>query len=63
MQKGAEEIAKSTGDRIVHIVSARAGVFQITEPYSTEVADYGIYNTMTKKKDITVTVSTVFGLR
>ena len=59
----AEEIAKSTGDRIDNIESARTGVFQITEPYSTEVSDYGIYNTSTKEKDITVTVNVVFTLK
>ena len=59
----AEEIAKSTGDRIDNIESARTGVFQITEPYSTEVSDYGVYNTSTKEKDITVTVNVVFKLR
>lgn len=59
----AVEIARSTGDRIGKIESARVGVFQITEPYSTEVADYGVYNTSTKVKDITVTMNVVFTLR
>lgn len=62
-QGRAIEIAKSTGDRINKIESARVGVFQITEPYSTEVADYGVYNTATRIKDITVTVSVVFSLK
>lgn len=62
-QSRAVEIAKSTGDRIDKIESARVGVFQITEPYSTEVADYGVYNTSTRVKDITVTVNVVFTLR
>lgn len=59
----ASEIAKGTGDRIAEIQSARVGVFQITEPYSTEVSDYGVHNTSTKKKEITVTVHVVFGLK
>lgn len=59
----AEEIAKSSGDRISQIVSARVGVFQITEPFSTEVSDYGIYNSATREKDITVTVNVVFKLK
>lgn len=62
-QSRAVEIAKSTGDKIDKIESARVGVFQITEPYSTEVADYGVYNTSTRIKDITVTVNVVFTLR
>jgi hypothetical protein len=59
----ATEIAKGTGDEISKIQSARVGVFQITEPYSTEVSDYGVYNTSTSKKEITVTVHVVFGLK
>ncbi|MGE5583535.1 MAG: SIMPL domain-containing protein [Bacillota bacterium] len=62
-KKRAERIAGSTGDRIAKIESARVGVFQITEPYSTEVSDYGVYNTSTKEKDITVTMNVVFSLK
>lgn len=58
----AAEIARSSGDRIARIESARVGVFQITEPYSTEVSDYGVYNTSTREKDITVTVNVSFTL-
>ncbi|MGE5508029.1 MAG: SIMPL domain-containing protein [Chitinophagales bacterium] len=62
-EKRAAEIARSTGDRLDKIDSARVGVFQITEPYSTEVSDYGIYNTQTRDKDITVTVNVSFMLK
>lgn len=62
-KRRAERIAGSTGDRIAKIESARVGVFQITEPYSTEVSDYGVYNTSTKEKDITVTMNVVFSLK
>ncbi|MGQ9707338.1 MAG: SIMPL domain-containing protein [bacterium] len=59
----AQEIARSAGARLGKIVSARQGVFQITEPYSTEVSDYGIYSTATKNKEIKVTVSASFVIR
>jgi len=59
----AVEIAKNSGSGIGTLHSARAGIFQITEPYSTEVSDYGIYNTSTRQKDVTVTVTAEFGLR
>ena len=59
-RKRAEEIAGGTGRGIESIVSARAGVFQITEPFSTEVSDFGVHNTATKKKEITVTVHATF---
>ncbi len=56
----ADEIAQSTGSKIKKILSARAGVFQITEPFSTDVSDYGIHQTSTRKKNIRVTVTAVF---
>ncbi len=59
-RKRAEEIVRGSGMTIQGIESARAGVFQITEPYSTEVTDYGIYNTSTREKEITVTVAATF---
>ncbi len=58
----ADEIASSSDTRVGDLVAARAGVFQITEPYSTEVAGYGVYNTQSKKKEITVTVHATFTL-
>lgn len=58
----AEEIAGGSGLSIERIASARAGVFQITEPFSTEVSDFGIHNTATRKKEITVTVHATFAV-
>jgi uncharacterized protein len=62
-RRRAEEIAQNSGAELGEIDSARSGVFQITEPYSTEVSDYGIYSTATRLKDITVTVHVSFALR
>jgi len=59
----AKEIAQAAKVRLGKLKDARAGVFQITEPYSTEVSDYGIYNTNTRRKSITVTVTTAFRLK
>ena len=59
-RRRAEEIAGGSGMAIDRIASARAGVFQITEPFSTEVSDFGVHNTATRKKEITVTVHTTF---
>lgn len=42
------------------MVTGRAGVFQITEPYSTEIAAGGMYSTATKDKEISVTVHATF---
>lgn len=56
----AVEIAGASDLSTGEIVSARAGVFQITEPYSTEVSGYGLHNTSTRDKEITVTVHATF---
>ena len=59
----AAEIARSAGAEIGDIVAARAGGFQITEPYSTEVSGMGMYNTSTRRKAITVPVRADFRLQ
>jgi uncharacterized protein len=57
----ATEIASgSQNGSLGRMVSARAGVFQITEPYSTDVAAYGIHSTATREKEISVTVHATF---
>ena len=61
-RRRAEEIAKNSGASLGSVSSLRAGVFQINEPFSTEVSDYGMYNTQAKVKDITVTVRAEFKL-
>lgn len=58
----AEEIAGSAGRAVGSIASARAGVFQINEPYANEVSAYGMFNTATRQKEITVTVHSTFVL-
>ena len=62
-RRRADEIAKNSNVSLGNVVSLRSGVFQITEPFSTEVSDYGMYNTQTKQKDITVTVRATFRVR
>ncbi len=59
----ATEISGSAETKLGKMQEARAGVFQITEPYSTDVSDYGIYNTGTRQKSISVTLTAVFKLR
>jgi hypothetical protein len=59
----AKEISSAAKVRLGKMREGRAGVFQITEPYSTDVADYGIYNTNTRDKSISVTLSAQFNLK
>lgn len=61
-RRRAEEIVERSGTGIGKMVAARAGVFQITEPYSTEVSDFGMHNTATRRQQITVTVHATFTL-
>jgi len=56
----AEKILQDSNYHPGRMISAKAGVFQIIEPYSTEVESYGMYNTSSRKKDITVTVHAQF---
>ncbi len=56
----ANEILTAVNKKVGDLKTARSGVFQITEPLSTEIAGYGLHSTSTKKKNIKVTVSAEF---
>ncbi|MGD9561844.1 MAG: SIMPL domain-containing protein [Pyrinomonadaceae bacterium] len=58
----AEGIASSTGNSIGAVRSARMGVMQITAADSTDVSDYGVYDTSTIEKDMTAVVSVSFAV-
>lgn len=62
-KRRAETIAKSSGSRVGRLRSASAGVVQVLPVNSTEVTDYGSYDTTTVDKEITGTVRAVFALR
>ena len=59
----AEEIAKSSGNKVCGLMSARSGIFQIRKPLSTDVSDYGIYDTSSREKEIAVTVTATFKIK
>lgn len=61
-QNRAQSIAQATNSRVGQVRSVNTGVFQITSRFSTDVSDYGIYDTSSKEKDITAVVSVSFGL-
>lgn len=58
----AEKIASSTGNSIGSVKSARMGVLQITAADSTDVSDYGVYDTTTIEKDMTAVVNVSFAV-
>ena len=58
----AEEIATNAGCRVSDVRGAQMGVIQITRPNSTDVSGYGLYDTTTIDKDISVVVTVTFGI-
>ncbi|MCI0341908.1 MAG: SIMPL domain-containing protein [Planctomycetales bacterium] len=56
----AETIAEGSGCRIGAVKEARAGVLQITPPWSTEASSEGIHDTSTVEKDVTAVVRLTF---
>lgn len=59
----AQKIAESTGLEVGSIKSANAGVVQVLQVNSTEISDYGAYDTSTIDKEVMVTVTAIFELK
>ncbi|HTH92871.1 MAG TPA: SIMPL domain-containing protein [Candidatus Paceibacterota bacterium] len=57
------ELAKSSGRRVGTLMSANSGVVQVQSLNSTDVSDYGSYDTSQVEKQITETVKASFSLR
>jgi uncharacterized protein len=58
----AEAILEITGDELGGVRDVSSSPFQVTAPGSTEVEDYGIYDTSTRQKEVTAVVNVVFGV-
>jgi hypothetical protein len=58
----AHVIVDATGSHLGKLRRVSVGVFQITSPNSTEVEDYGVYDTSTLEKDVTAVVNVAFAL-
>lgn len=52
----------ATGGKLGKLRGVDVGVFQVTSPNSTEVSDYGVYDTSTLKKEVTAVVNVTFAL-
>ena len=59
----ALEMLKGTEMSLGKLRSLRQGVFQITQPHSTEVSSIGIHDTSTKQKQISVTAHATFAIK
>jgi hypothetical protein len=61
-RKRANTLVDATGAHLGHVRSVDVGVFQITAPNSTDVSDYGVYDTSTLDKDVTAVVNLTFAV-
>ena len=52
----------ASGGRLGSLRGVDVGVFQVTSPNSTDVSDYGTYDTSTLRKDVTAVVNVTFAL-
>ncbi len=55
-------LVESTGADLGNLRGVDVGVFQVTAPNSTEVEDYGVYDTSTRVKDVTAVVNVTFAI-
>lgn len=62
-QNRARVLAEATGADLGTLRGVDVGVFQVTSPNSTEVSDYGVYDTSTLEKDVTAVVNVTFAVR
>jgi hypothetical protein len=58
----AKVLVEATGAHLGGLRDVDVGVFQVTAPNSTEVSDYGVYDTSTLGKDVTAVVNVSFSL-
>lgn len=59
----AKSMLSATGSNVGKVKSMKMGVFQITNPDSTEVADYGINDTSSIDKKVTAVTNVVFKVK
>jgi len=61
-QRRARVLIAASGGRLGSLRGVDVGVFQATSPNSTDVTDYGTYDTSTLRKDVTAVVNVTFAL-
>src|SRR5919201_116679 len=62
-QRRGRVLVGSTGGHLGKLRNVDVGVFQVTSPNSTDVSDYGEYDTTTIQKDVTAVVDVTFALK
>ncbi len=58
----AEEIVNAAGAAVGRIKAVRVGVFQVRKRQSTDVSDYGMYDTSDRDKDVTGVIRVTFAI-
>ena len=61
-QRRGRVLVAASGAKLGKLRGVDVGVFQVTTPNSTEVSDYGEYDTTTLNKDVTAVVNVTFAL-
>ena len=61
-QNRGKVLLAATGGSLGKLRGVDVGVFQVTSPNSTDVSDYGVYDTSTLEKDVTAVVNVTFSL-
>lgn len=56
-RKRALQLAKNSDAKVGRLLSTRQGVFQVTAPYSSDLSDYGTYDTSSIKKVVKIVVT------
>ena len=59
----AKQLAENSGSKVGSLKYASQGVFQITPVYSTQVSDYGTYDTSTIEKSVKAVVTMEYSIR
>lgn len=59
-QNRAGKIAQSSGNEVGSLKSASVGVVQVLPVNSTEISDYGTYDTSSIEKEVMITVRATF---
>jgi hypothetical protein len=62
-QRRARVLVEASGAKLGKLRDVAVGVFQVTAPNSTDVSDYGTYDTTTLQKDVSAVVNVTFALR
>jgi hypothetical protein len=61
--KRAQQMARNSGAKVGTLRAARQGVFQTTEPDSTETSGYGVYDTSTIRKSVKAVMPLEYAIR